>query len=1137
MKRSLSFILILAIVLTACFQFTGTVNAAATELKALPQVGAVVEGFKVVEIGDMELVNAKTALFEHVKTGAKLLYIQNSDTNRTFQIAYKTPATDNTGVNHIIEHSVVSGSQKYPLTNILFTVAAQTYCSFINAFTSQTMTSYPVSSLSEDQLLKLTDMYMDCTLNPLVYTDKNIFNREATRYELSTTSASLQITGTVYNEMKGNMSNLAMAARENLRKTLFPNSTQSNNSGGNPDDIKSLTYEGLLKTHTTYYQPSNSLMILYGNLDYEKFLKLINDNYLSKYDKKEVSIDAGITKPFSKKVNGEYKYPVSAATNTKNAAQIDYAFALSNLSQEEIVALGMLSDYLNLDTSPLKKTFSDKGIGGSLSVSFDPSSSQAVFNFSVQNVDASKKAEIQAIVDNSLSNIIKSGIDKDAVDAIISLYILSNSNATEASNVGPTLASQISMMWANFGDLHFLDNFMKNVEDIRSKVKSNYFEALVQKLFIDNNHAALISTSPEAGLAEKEASEEATALSSIKSKLTPAQLEEMVKATKDFATWNTKTDNPEVIKKLQAVTASSLPEEVKNYGVEEKLLNGVKSLTAKANVGETGETCVLLNTSAVPAQQLMFLELYSELLGKVSTKNYTQQKLSTEMTRYLNGSRVYATTLSQKGSKTFTPYLAMSWIGLNEDYEKSISLLKEILFNSDFTKTDEIAAYVKQQISLMKYSFENNPINLQIVRNVSTNDAETNYSNYISGLDYYSFLQQVDSLLSSNAGAITEQLNKISKLVLSKDNIITAYAGNKAGIDIYEKNIGNLVNALNSNKLQSQDYSILPVPATSEAIVVNSTVQYNMMSANYEKMGTQFSGKFLPIGKYIYDSYLTPQIRFIGGAYDSIYSFTEKGFFVMSYRDPKIKETYEVFAKLPDFLKNTTVTQEQLNSYIVNTYSAYATPTGELTGAMTQIIEYMQGKTTDDKLKLLKEIKSTTVEDIKNMGTTMDLFIKNASISTVGSQQKISESKDLFKSIINIAASQQQQANATITRGEFISALFQNAPNASELAIKSGIIMGDGKGNYNLDQKLTKQDMIVILSRVIDFSKLKKVNKDITITDIGLVSSWARNTVNLAVETGVITLDEKGSFNPKAEITMEYLQQVFTNINSIAAGQ
>jgi Zn-dependent M16 (insulinase) family peptidase len=501
--------------------------------------------------------------------------------------------------------------------------------------------------------------------------------------------------------------------------------------------------------------------------------------------------------------------------------------------------------------------------------------------------------------------------------------------------------------------------------------------------------------------------------------------------------------------------------------------------------------------------------------------------------RYLNGG-FSTTTVSQKGSKEFTPYLSFSWLGLLSDYDKSLELLNEILLNTDLTKTDEILNQVKSQKSNLKYMIDNNPISVQIGRTLSTIDDENNYNQYMSGLEYYDFLNKVEQMLTTKPDTVTSELKAVADAVLTKTNMITMFEGSQNGIKTYEQKIGSVVNQLGESKVNRQDYSVLPKPSDREGIIANGTVQYNMMAAGYDKMNTTFSGKLIPMGVLIYDNYLTPKIRFENGAYDNIIEFTQKGFYMVSYRDPNIKETYEIYKGLPAYLKNISMTQEDLNRYILKVFSEYTTPTGELSGAESQLMEYLGGLSTQDKLKMIKEIKSATIDDVKNLGTSMDSFIKNASVSTVGSAEKINANKDLFKSIITLGGEQQQK---TVTRTELINMLFPGVPNVQEIAVQQGFIKGDGKGNYFMDKKISKQELATIISRILKNAPLQKVSKGAKINDINSVNSWAKDGVTLMVETGIMKPDDGGKFNPQEEVSATYLQELFTLINQKASGK
>ena len=1134
MKKVVSLSLALCLILTMCFQITVDASAAEVTLKSLPKVGEVISGFKTIEVGNMELANSKTVLFEHEKTGAKLLYIQNSDIDRSFDITFRTPAADNTGVNHILEHASVSGSQKYPIKNGLFSIINQTYSTFANAFTSQNYTTYPVSSLSEAQLLKLTDVYLDSVYHPSIYTDKNIFSREAWRYEMADANSPLTINGTVYNEMKGALGNISAAASYNVVKTLFPNSTQSNVSGGNPENIKDLTYEQLLKTHDTYYHPSNSLMVLYGNLDYEKFLKLINDDYLSKYDKKEIKIDTGKIAPARSSVVKAFKFPVGAASNTKKASQIDYAYAVTDISEEEILGLSIIAAILNQETSPLKQAFNEKQIGGNVAVSLNNSITQPVLTFTVQNADESKSAEFKTLVDKCMNDIVKTGFDKDATEAVIAATLLSNSNLTEMSNLGIQLSLAIDSSWVSNNNINYLNNLIQDIKNVGNNAKGNYLESLVKKYILNNNYSALVTTVPEAGLAEKQAKDGQKYLSDLKAKMSKENIQKIVAATKSYNEWAAKEADQKIVEGMQAVKVSDLPEEVKKYNIKDsKTADGVRSLTVEANVGETESTSLFIDTSTVPVEKLHYLQLYANLLGGLDTKAYAKEKLNTMTIRYLNGAAFNLTTIKQKDSQQFTPYLSISWMGLAGEYDKQVDVVREILVNTQFDNSEDILNKVKAQIANLKTQFTNNTISLLVTRNLAQFDDESDYQNYISGLEYYNFLTELEKKLASDTKTVIAELKAINELVLNKTNMITAFSGNKNNIKKYEDTIKVITDALPVKGIAKQDYTKIPRPAMREGIAVDSTVQYNMISASYEKMGTAFTGKYLPIQSLINENYTTPKIRFGNGAYGNIENFSSNGFFVASYRDPNIKETFEIYKGLPEFLKNINISQNDLNRFILNAFSTYAAPKGELSGAVSSVNSYLSGYTTEDKLKIMREIKSVTVQDIKDLSPAIEKFLKNGAYSTAGSMQKLTENKDLYDKIISVEqGSNEKGLNETITRAQLFEILFTGVPDALEVAKQQGLLTGDSKGNYNENKKLTREELAVIIYKVSDLSGKKLSGNEVKISDLKSVSTYARERVQAVVNSGVMKLDGNGIFNPRAEVTAADIQTILTDLMS-----
>ncbi len=1120
MKKTVSLALAIALILGLFMPMT-VVHAAQNDLKPLPQVGEVVSGFKAAEIGEMELINSRTVLFEHEKTGAKLLFIQSRDINRSFTIAFRTPAVDDTGVNHILEHITVSGSKKYPLKNVLFTVANQTYSTFVNAMTSSAFTAYPISSMSEEQLLKLTDVYMDCVYNPAVYTNKNIFLREAWRYEMQDADAPLGINGTVYNEMKGSLGNIATAAYYNVLKTLYPGSYQSNISGGDPEKMTDLTYEQLISTHEAYYHPSNSLMILYGDVDYTRFLKLINDEYLSRFDKKEIKIDYKKVAPFREKVEKSFKFAVSADSKTVDAAQIDYAFALTDVAKEDLLGMAILASVLNQDTSPLKQAFSKAKIGGNLTVSLNDSIMQPVLTFTATGADASRAGEFRKLVDECIGDIVKNGYDKDLINATISYIMLNYSSITEQPNLGINLSLSLSTLWASHDDPDYYNNLIRYIKNISGKVDSNYFEDMTAKYIQNNNHAALVSTVPEAGLAEKNAEQQQKYLAELKASMSPQETEKIVNDTMSYNEWNSRETSQEeaaVTKELQVVKPADLPVEVKTYELKDSLgANGERIISAKADVGETGLTILMLDASSVPAEKLHYLQLCSSLIGKLDTAKYKKEQLATLSMRHLNGAAASLSVIPQKDTDEFTPVLAISWLGLMSEYGDQMELVKEILFNTKFDDSETVLNLVRAQIANMKNMFTANPVNLLIMRNMATTMSSNKYANYISGIEYYDFLVQLEHALQEDPKAVLAELDAVRDLVMNRTNMIAAFAGNENGIKVFENGVKSLVDALPAKAIVPQDYSKLPGPAQREAISIDTAVQYNMISATFDKMGTEYSGKYIPIALLINDLYLTPQLRYGNGVYTVLAEFNSNSFLVLTYRDPNIKETFDIFNGLPEFIKNAAITQEELDRYILNAYSSYTASSGELNGASKYIGEYLTGRTAEDKLKLLREIKSVTVQDLRDSAAVFEKALENGAYTTVGSPAKISENMDLYESVVPFG--QQTSADEPITTGQFIEIVLAGVPNPIEVAKQQGLLLGDGKGNYGENELLTKERLAVFVNRIAAMYGVNLNGDNAVIADIDSVSPWARSCVKALAAAGIAKLDESGRFSPKDTVT------------------
>jgi len=332
------------------------------------EAGGGFPGFTVTETGTVDIIGAETVLYTHDKTGARVMHIANEDAERALRVAFETPALNNKGIPHVFEHICASGSRKYPSPNLFLSAMYQTYNTNMNATTSNSVTSYIYSTMSEDQLLLITDYYLDSVFNPLLYTDELTFQRESWRYELTDADAPLNVNGTVYNEMKGAMT-IERAAYLNMLNALYPGSLAANNPGGIPEDILTMTYEDCVNFHQAYYHPSNVLIFLYGDLDPEPFLEII-DNYCNEFGKKNIGIEKDEVEPFAKPLTAVFEYPVEINSEAENNSVIHYAFNLGKLTSLDYASFEILSTVLGNDSSPIRRKLRETLPGASTRVSF-----------------------------------------------------------------------------------------------------------------------------------------------------------------------------------------------------------------------------------------------------------------------------------------------------------------------------------------------------------------------------------------------------------------------------------------------------------------------------------------------------------------------------------------------------------------------------------------------------------------------------------------------------------------------------------------------------------------------------------------------------------------------------------------------
>ena len=968
-----------------------------------PKVGDEIYGFNLKKTDYDSTTKSTEYLFVHKKTGAKLLVMKNSDKNRGFSIKFNTPADNDKGINHIIEHSVLGGSKKYPSNNIIFDVGNTTYTSFVNAFTSQNMTTFPICSESEQQLLKSADIYLDAVFHPLLLSDKRIFEREGWRYELADTSTDLTCNGIVYNEMQGNMGNIETAAYYNAQKAIFPDGTQGNNSGGDPNAITTLSYKEVVKTYKENYHPSNSFMVLYGDVDYKAFLKMIDKNYLSSYSKKSYTEKRDTQKVFHKMVQKTYEFPVAESENTDKKSVIDLVFAASDLKKmglENYAALNIAVSLLNLDNSEIKKAMLGSNIAASYEISINANTFQPTVHFIAKNADPAQKMKFYNLVMDELKKVVKNGLDTEIVKSSLRSLEFQKALGNDSSS-----AVNAMMNVSAFDNLtgncltHYEDYYKKIVKKLDQKV----FEKIIKKQIVDNSSAALTVTIPKKGLLEKNKKALASELAKKKSSMTKKQQVSLVKKTKDFNTWNSQKTPNDVLKSLRAVSLKDLTTEIRDRNVKENTIDGAKLWTADADADSISSSDLLFDLSHLTSEELLYLKFYSDMMGNfMATDNRTESQVMNE-TAY----KAYNVTCSvsaladDRNDTSAHPVFSVNYYGFEDEYQDTFDLVSDILLHS---KVSDIATYGTRTIANIKAQYQSlfaEPLNLALYRVLAYTSPSYQYINYLNGLDYYNFVLSLEKQIASDPAKVISKIEAVRSKAFNKNNLTILFAGDTGAQEKYKAAMPEFTKKLPDVSYKKEVYS-LPKPAKREALTINSNVAYVCVNGSLSANKVPMSGKFDVINGILNNLMLTPEIRLKGGAYGVSAAVSGNNYFVYTYRDSNFVNSLTKIGGTGEFLKTISpyATEDMLESYKLSAYASATQNSGEINDALKTLVNKSQGVTVQDMNDYLKDIKDMSVADIQSYADYLGKLNSSLNYVIVASPSNIDANKDLFDSVI-----------------------------------------------------------------------------------------------------------------------------------------
>jgi hypothetical protein len=969
-------------------------------------LGELYSGFRVLETKNVPDIDSEGIIFEHEKSGARLLYLKNKDDNKVFSISFRTPPKDSTGVPHILEHSVLCGSSKFPVKEPFVELAKGSLNTFLNAFTFPDKTMYPVASRNDKDFNNLIDVYMDAVLNPNIYKYPEILMQEGWHYELDSKEDEITYKGVVYNEMKGAFSSPESILFRKITETLFPDTTYGVESGGDPEVIPELTQEKFLEFHSRYYHPSNSYIYFYGDMDIQEKLKFLDESYLSSYDRISVDSVIGLQKPYEEIKETVIEYPITAAEKEEDKTFLSLNFAVGSCTDPEIYLAFDILEHLLLETpgSPLKKALIDSCIGKDVFGVFENSILQPVFSVVAKNSNEDKLEQFKEVVFGTLEDLVRKGIDKKSIEASINLKEFKLREADYQGYPKGLIYSMKCMdSWLYDASPFIHLGYEETIEKVKAALTTDYFENIIKKYLLDNRHASVLIVKPLKGMEERKAEEIRKKLAEYKSGLSEEELEGIIKTTMKLKERQMQPDSQEDLEKIPLLELEDIRKDAERLDIVERAEGGLKVLHFPVFTNKICYIDLYFDTCAVSQDKLPYLSILSSVLGKISTEKYHYEDLVNEINICTGGLSFSTAEYSLSGSdEVFYPKFAVRTKVLGHNVHKVFGIMKEILTATkyeDRKRLREIVQEMKSRLEMMM--FDRGHI---VAANhlLSYFSAQGKYGDITSGLHFYKFIAELEKNFDSRADEVAENLREAASLIFNKAGITAAVISEEEEYSTFREGVKELYESLGDGDSKPYSYSF-DLKKANEGLMSSGKVQYVAKAYNFIKLGYSYSGSMLVLKTICNYDYLWNRVRVQGGAYGSFSAFMKNGnMFFTSYRDPNLADTLKVYDGAGGYFSSFETDRRQMTKYIIGTISDLDAPLTPSMKGDKAVELYFRGISYEDLQKERREVLSTDAEAVRSYGKMLDELMKQNFFCVFGNEEKIKANKDLFGGLINV---------------------------------------------------------------------------------------------------------------------------------------
>ncbi|MBW2204198.1 MAG: insulinase family protein, partial [Deltaproteobacteria bacterium] len=814
-------------------------------------------GFQLLKEQEIKEFKTLAKVYRHSKTGAQLLSLTTDDENKVFGITFRTPPSDSTGVAHILEHSVLCGSRKYPVKEPFVELLKGSLQTFLNAFTYPDKTCYPVASQNLQDFYNLIDVYLDAVFYPRIA--RSIFQQEGWHFELENTDDPLSYKGVVFNEMKGAYSSPDNLLSEYSLQSLFPDNAYGFDSGGDPKQIPGLTYEQFHSFHKRYYHPSNARIYFYGDDDQDERLRLVND-YLKEFDPIEIDSEMRLQTPFkeSKRLLRPFMVGEDADTDPKGMVTLNWMLT-ETTDVEENFALHILEYILlGMPGSPLRKALIDSGLGEDIAgVGLENELRQSYFSTGLKGIDIKNADRIESLILETLSDLARSGIDPKTREAALNtIEFRLRENNTGNFPRGLSLMLRSLTTWLYDSDPLALLSFEGPLETIKSRVgtENAFFEDMIEQMLLSNPHRTTLILQPDANLRKKEEENEKDLLtktrSAIRSAMAREELEGLVDNTKELKRLQGTPDPPEALASIPMLKLEDLDRQNKIIPLACSEEGGTKILFH--DLLTSGITYVDLgfNLRCLPPEYLSYLPLFGRALVEMGTEKEDFVTLTQRISRKTGGLRPQSFTSNVKDSHKSAAWLFLRGKGMSGQIEDLINIVQDVLLTVKLDNRERFRQMVmeeKARVEQNLVSAGHQVVNLRLRAHFS----EAHWAaEQMSGISYLFFVRKLALAVDEDWSGVLDVLREMHKILLNRKAMIANITVDQQGWALVELRLKDLFEALPKGPVPEPVWPAGDDPLF-EGMTIPSQVNYVGKGADLYSLGYRFHGSALVITRYL----------------------------------------------------------------------------------------------------------------------------------------------------------------------------------------------------------------------------------------------------------------------------------------------